>query len=177
MSGVTAVAGNSQLSLTWTPLTAGDRLSGYGYKVQWKSATQDYDTSARQTTLTGINTTTTITGLTNATTYTVRVIGYHTVDGDGPASSEVTATPVASPVTTLTASAVEDGTATLSIANRTTAWYYKYTVPTGGACSAAIAAGTTTANLTSLASAVSYTFKAYSDNSCTTERPLRAIPS
>ena len=138
-----------------------------------KSPTQDYDTSARQTTLTGINTTTTtITGLTNATTYTVRVIGYHTgtiAGGDGPASSEVTATPVAPPVPTLTASAVENGTATLSIANHAAAWYYKYTVPIGGTCSAAIAAGTTTANLTGLASAVSYTFKAYSDSGCGTE--------
>ena len=157
-----AVAGNTQLTLNWTALSG----TVTGYKVQWKSSTQNYNTSDRQKTVTS-GTTTTITGLTNSTTYTVQVTAYNAT-GDGTASTGVTATPTPPPVA-LSSSTVEDDTATLTIANHAAAWYYKYTVPTDGACSAAIAAGTTTVNLTSLVSATSYTFKAYSDSGCGTE--------
>ena len=51
----------------------------------------------------------------------------------------------------------------------TTAWYYKYTVPTGGACSSVVSSDTTTASLTGLTPFTSYTFKAYSDSGCATE--------
>ena len=65
---------------------------------------------------------------------------------------------------TLTASAVEDDTATLTIANHTGDWHYKYTSPTGGTCSTAQSG--TTASLTSLSTNTSYTYKAYSDSGC-----------
>ena len=71
---------------------------------------------------------------------------------------------VVEPVT-LTASEVEQTTATLTIANHTGSWWYQYTSPTGGTCSAEQTG--TTADLTDLKPATSYTFAAYSD-ACST---------
>ena len=73
---------------------------------------------------------------------------------------------------TLTASAVEATTATLTLTGHTVRnWHYKYTAPTGGTCSAVDGdtSGTTTVNLTSLSTNTSYTYKAYSDSVCSTE--------
>ena len=74
-------------------------------------------------------------------------------------------------VAELSTSSVEATTATLTIANYTAAWRYKYTKPTtpAGTCSSVVAAGTATASLASLAGNTSYTFKAYSDSSCSAE--------
>ena len=72
----------------------------------------------------------------------------------------------------LTASNVTATTATLTIANRTTAWHYKHTTPASGTCSEAVAAGTATADLTGLEPGTSYTFKAYSDSSCNSNTAL-----
>ena len=67
-----------------------------GYKVQWKSGSEDYDGSAgstRQAEITDpASRTHTITGLTDGVEYTVRVIAVNDV-GDGPPSDEATATP------------------------------------------------------------------------------------
>ena len=71
----------------------------------------------------------------------------------------------------LTASAVTATTATLTIENHEGDWYYKYTAPTGGQCSS-VQTGTTvssTASLATLTPGTNYTFKAYSDSSCSTE--------
>ena len=107
----------------------------------------------------------TISGLTLLTTnyqFKVRAVN---ATGDGAASDASTA--VTPSETTLTANTVEATTATLTIGNRSGSWYYKYTVPSGGTCSAEIAAGTTTADLSSLSDNTSYTFTAYSDSGCT----------
>ncbi len=66
-----------------------------GFKIQWKTGSQNYDPS-RQKTECGFCLDTTITGLQSGTTYTVRVIAYND-DGDGPPSDEVTATTTGSP--------------------------------------------------------------------------------
>ena len=71
-------------------------------------------------------------------------------------------------VSTLTATDVTHNAARLTIADHSGAWYYKYTSPDDGSCSS-VSSGTTTASLSSLAGNTSYTFKAYSDSSCTTE--------
>ena len=68
---------------------------------------------------------------------------------------------------TLTASAVTETTATLTIANHTGDWYHKRTTPTGGTCSSAVSAAT--ASLTNLTGGTAYTWKAYSDSGCATE--------
>ena len=70
---------------------------------------------------------------------------------------------------TLAASSVEDDTATLTLTNHTGDWYYKYTVPSGDTSCTLVSSGTYTASLTSLTPATSYTYKAYSNSSCSTE--------
>ena len=69
---------------------------------------------------------------------------------------------------TLTASGVSSGQATLTLSDHAAAWHYKYTIPSGGGCSAEVPAGTSAATLTDLRGSTSYTFKAYSDSECST---------
>ena len=69
-----------------------------GYKVQWKSGNQNYNTSDRQA-LISFRTTTNyvISGLNNGTQYTLRVIATKTGANDGPPSSDARGTPAAIP--------------------------------------------------------------------------------
>ena len=168
VTGLTVTPGHTLgvplLAVSWTAASG----TVTGYKVQWKSGSEEYDTSddsPRQSTVTGAaNTTATITDLTNGTTYQVRVTAYNAT-GDGAASAEASGAPVA----TLTASAVQADTATLTITNHAGDWHYKYTVPATPAdtCSSAVSA--TTADLTGLGPGTSHTFKAYGDADCTEE--------
>ena len=160
VSGVTVAPGNTSLTVGWSALNG----TVAGYKVQWKSGNDSYNTTTRQQSVATGGSTATLTGLVNGTAYTVRVSATNAT-GDGAASTEVTATPAGA---ALAATAVEDDTATLTMANHTGSWYYNYTVPTGGSCSAVVSSTTTTANLTGLDGNTRYTFKAYSDSSCTT---------
>ena len=84
---------------------------------------------------------------------------------------EPTATPTPTPApATLTASDASATTVTLTIANHTEEWYYEHTVPsTGGGCSSAVSAGTTSARAANLSYNTAYTFAAYSDSGCSTE--------
>ena len=89
VTGVTVAPGNAQLVVTWTAVA-----NATGYKVQWKSGSQGYDTGDRQATVTpGSTTSHTISGLENGTPYTVRVIATRTGANDGPESDERTGTP------------------------------------------------------------------------------------
>ena len=81
---------------------------------------------------------------------------------------EPTATPTPVPAT-LTASDASATTVTLTIANHTADWYYQYISPTGGSCSNAVSAGTTSGKATNLSYGTAYTFAAYSDSGCATE--------
>ena len=69
----------------------------------------------------------------------------------------------------LTASAVRETTATLTISGHTTAWWYKRTAPTGDNTCHSVAANDATDNLTGLTGGTDYTYKAYSNSTCTTE--------
>ena len=69
---------------------------------------------------------------------------------------------------TLTASGITGTTAKLHIGNHGQAWYYKGE-QTGATCSSQVAAGTRTASLTGLTADIAYTYKAYSNGTCTTE--------
>ena len=71
-------------------------------------------------------------------------------------------------VPTLTASSVEAMSATLTVANYSGNWYYKYTAPTGGQCSSSPVSGTSK-TLSGLNTGTTYTFKAYSDSTCSNE--------
>ena len=89
VTGVSVASGNAQLAVNWTAVD-----NATGYKVQWKSGNQNYNTGNRQFTVTSGSTTShTITGLTNGTEYSVRVSATRTGANDGPASAEETGTP------------------------------------------------------------------------------------
>ena len=89
VTGVSVTSGNAQLAVNWTAVD-----NATGYKVQWKSGNQNYNTGNRQFTVTSGSTTShTITGLTNGTEYTVRVSATRTDANDGPPSAEETGTP------------------------------------------------------------------------------------
>ena len=92
--GVTVAPGDAQLVVTWTAVD-----NATGYKVQWKSGGDDYDTGERQATVTpGSTTSHTIDSLANGTAYTVRVIATRTGANDGPPAAEMTGTPTGEPI-------------------------------------------------------------------------------
>ena len=98
VTGLTVASGDARLVVNWTAVD-----NATGYKVQWKSVGQDYNTTNRQATVTSGSTTShTITGLANGTEYTVRVSATRTGANDGPPSAEETGTPAAPGVTVST---------------------------------------------------------------------------
>ena len=166
VTGVTTATGNGALAVSWTAVT-----SATGYKVQWKSGTENYDDNSRQATATG--TSHTVTGLTIGTTYTLRVKATNAT-GDGAWSAEATGTPLltASPVeattATLTASAVKGATATLTINGHTGDWSYQVSPrPPGTLSCTEVLDDRTAVTLTGLTPGTTYTSTVYSDRDCT----------
>ena len=97
--GVMVAPGNSRLAVNWTAVD-----NATGYKVQWKSGVEDYNTGDRQASVnSGSTMTYTIPNLINDTEYTVKVIATRTGANDGPPSEEVTGTPATPRVTVSTA--------------------------------------------------------------------------
>ncbi len=70
---------------------------------------------------------------------------------------------------TLTAGSVEASTATLTIANRTAAWWYKRTAPAGDNTCHSVSANDANDDLSNLSSNTDHTYKAYGDSGCATE--------
>ena len=92
---VSVAAGNGQLTATWTAPGSNGGSAITGYKVQWKSGSESFDSSREHTTGASASAYA-ITGLTNGAEYTVRVIAVNAV-GDGPPSDRKTGTPVGPP--------------------------------------------------------------------------------
>lgn len=94
-TGLTATAGNAQISLAWTAPSAPGTSAIADYTVEYTPSG-----GSAQTVSTGSSGTSyTLTGLTNGTAYTVRVAGVNAV-GTGAYSGTATATPsAANPVT------------------------------------------------------------------------------
>ncbi len=69
----------------------------------------------------------------------------------------------------LTASAIADTTATLTIANHTAAWYYKADIAPHTTCQGPVAANTAAVDLTGLTAGAAYAYDAYSDSTCSTK--------
>ena len=88
VTGVSVIAGNAQLAVSWTAVD-----NATGYTVQWKSGGESYDANRQATVTPGSTTSHTIAGLANGTEYTVRVTATRTGAADGPPSAEVTGTP------------------------------------------------------------------------------------
>ena len=87
-------AGTGGLSLSWQEPASNGGSEISGYTVEWKKAADSWDTDEDVSEATARDTIHTITGLELDVEYTVRVIATNSV-GDGPASDEVPATPVA----------------------------------------------------------------------------------
>ena len=92
-TGLTAIAGNGQVTLSWTAPASdgGEQLSGYNV---FEGTTPDLSGSAPVTNVTG--TTVTLPALTNGTTYYFQVAAVNTA-GQGRLSDEVSAVPVTVP--------------------------------------------------------------------------------
>ena len=162
---LTGSAGNARVALTWT--SGGDGGSAI---TQWqyvkKVGASNFETTWSAIPSSGATTTSyTVTGLTNGTAYQFKVRAVNSVGtgAESPASDAVT--PVGS--VALAASAVTETTATLTLANHTAAWWYQG--DQGGAQCTSVAQNTTTASLTGLTGGTTYTYKAYSNDTCATE--------
>ena len=91
VTGVNITPGDRTLRVNWAQVSGAT-----GYKVQWKSGGQSYNSSSRQATISsGSTTSRTISSLNNGTEYTVRVIATKTGASDGTPSDDVNATPTA----------------------------------------------------------------------------------
>ena len=143
---------NDSATLTlsaWTPGKDGN----WHYKHNGQGATCSSAVSG---------TTASLAGLDSGTQYT------YTAYGDSGCTTAISAAHTfTTSAYSLTASNPTATTATLTIANYSSNWHYKYTSPTGGTCSAAQTG--TTVNLTGLTKNTTYTYTAYSDSSCSTE--------
>ena len=90
VTGVMVTPGDAQLVVRWTAVS-----NATGYRVQWKSGAQGYNTGNRQAVIaSGSTTSHTIGSLTNGTEYTLRVTAVRAGANDGPPSAEVTGIPV-----------------------------------------------------------------------------------
>ena len=89
VTGVVVTPGNAQLVVGWAAVP-----NATGYRVQWKSGGQGYNTGSRQATITSGSTTShTIGSLMNGTEYTVRVTAVRAGANDGLPSDEMTGIP------------------------------------------------------------------------------------
>ena len=155
VTGLSVTELDGKLALSWTA-----QKSATSYKIQWKSGTQDWDATNRQTTATTLSKDI---SLTNATQYTIRVAAAN-ADATGAWSNTATGTPSGE---ALRVSSITTTGATLTIGNYNSTWYYKHTTPSTGTCSSAVSGLTTTVG--GLTANTSYVFKAYSDSTCSTE--------
>ena len=88
VTGVTVDSGNAQLVVGWDAVG-----NATGYRVQWKSGGQSYNTSRQAIIASGSTTSHTISSLANGTEYTMRVKAVRTGASDGPWSEDATGTP------------------------------------------------------------------------------------
>ena len=141
-------------------------LSGSGALTKWQytkdNGTNWIDIDATSTTLNYQ-----VTGLTDGSSYTFKVRAVNAT-GTGPDSDASTAATPASGSVTLAASNITHNSAVLTIGDYNGSWYYKYTTPSNGSCSANPVSASL-AKSVKLTENTSYTFKAYSDSSCTAE--------
>ena len=105
------------LDISWEAPASDGGSAITGYKVQWKSGSEDYHGSAgstRQAEITDpASRTHTITGLTDGVEYAVRIIAVNDI-GDGPPSDEATGTPRETTPPDLSTATVDGATLTLT---------------------------------------------------------------
>ncbi len=161
-AGVTAVAGDGQVAVTWTA-APGNGSPVTGYRVTASPGGASATTAGA--------TTATLTGLTNGTAYTVTVTATNAV-GTGPASAASAAvTPTGPPGAPTAVTAVRgDGRATVSwsagATNGSPVTDYWVAASPGGAY--AHTTGATTATVTGLTNGTAYTFRVTARNAAGT---------
>ena len=172
VTGVVVTSGNAGLLVNWVAVD-----NATGYKVQWKSGTESYNTGTRQATITSGSTIShTIASLTNGTEYTVRVTATRTGANDGPPSAEVMGTPGAPGVTvsesalTVTEEDTTGGTYTVVLNTQPTA---NVTVTVAGHAGTDVtltpSSGTLTFTTTNWSTAQTVTVKAGTDTDTTND--------
>ena len=101
--GVTVEAQVKRLVVSWTAVADAE-----GYKVQWKSGSEGYESARQHVVVDGAASSYAISNLTAGTEYTVRVIATKRDAPDGKPSIEVAGTPRPIPVSVSVASAVAE---------------------------------------------------------------------
>ena len=159
---VTTNVGSGKLALSSSVTGGSGALDKWQYSTD--SGTNWSDAQVTSTTLSHV-----VTGLTDGTSYTFKVRAVNST-GTGPASEASDGLEPAA--TGLAVSKVGSTTATLTLSNygNNNNWYYNYS---SGTCKGPVS--TATKDLTGLSGNTSYTYKAYSDNSCGTQ--LAAAPA
>ena len=89
---VTSGRQTQELDVSWQAPSSNGGSVVTGYKVQWKEASDSWDTASEVSEATEAGTTRTITGLTDGTEYSVRVSAMNGV-GEGPVSADVSGIP------------------------------------------------------------------------------------
>ena len=129
LTGVTATAGNAQVTLSWDAPPSADNVFNYDYRIDPDPSGGSSGWTLWQNFTTSTNSHT-VTGLTNGTTYSFQVRARNNID-PGPDSDTVHATPIGPPAAPrdLTAKAF-DGEVKVYWANpndaRITKWQYRY---------------------------------------------------
>ena len=102
-----------RLNLSWDAPESNGGSAVTGYKVQWKEATDSWDTPAdvSETTVTG--TSHTVSGLTDGVEYTFRVLAVNSVE-DSTASTEESGTPKETTAPTVSSASVDWATLTIT---------------------------------------------------------------
>ncbi len=177
-------AGDKSVTLSGASVasTGGSAITKWQYAQKSKPSGGSYGSWGGWQDVSGTSTampSTTVSSLTNGTEYKFKVRAVN-ARGDGAESPESDAAtplrqtggsnpppPSTTPPATLTASAVKETTATLSIEGHTGNWWYKRD-GSGAECTG-VDADTATANLSGLIGGASYVYKAYGNKDCTTE--------
>ena len=110
VTGVSVTEEVGQLAVSWDAVTGAS-----GYKVQWKSGSEDFDTTRQHVVTGGATTSYTIPDLTAGTEYTVRVIATKTDADDGLPSDERTGTPRTPAPGQVTGVSVTEGVGQLAV--------------------------------------------------------------
>ena len=110
VTGVALTPAAEALQVTWGSVATAD-----GYRVQWRSGTEEFSADRQDDVAGGTTTTHTIAGLDPDTTYTVQVIATRQFAADGPASPSASARPQYQPPGVVIQITVSAGVERLSV--------------------------------------------------------------